>query len=116
METANLIVANSTPKHSHWYYMLNGKLVKEMKPCVEDNYIHIHRWNGCYRVYDATVVGFCIIRNREYVWLPWEEFRCLKGAGDSPEKYNKLLKRVTIHRIQNRITLLTKELKNLQGA
>ena len=113
LETMDLIIESTTPKHSPWYYMLNGELVKKMKPCLEGNHIHTNKWGGCYRVYDATVHGFCILKNREYVWLPWEEFRCLKGAGDSPERYQKRWKREQVSEITLCITLLQGVLKGL---
>lgn len=113
IDTIDLVIAHNTPKHSPWYYMLNGELVKQMKPCLEGDYIHINKWNGCYRVYDVNVYGFCVLRNREYIWLRWEEFRCHKGNGDSPEKYQKLVKRATIHKIEHNIKLLETKLKDM---
>lgn len=73
-------------KRSPWYYMINGELIKKQKPCFVDQYIHIHKWDGCYRVEDVTVYGFTIKKNRESVFLPWEEFRCLSGMGTSQIK------------------------------
>jgi hypothetical protein len=70
-------------KNNPWYYKLDGVLVKKMKPFLPDNYIHVKRWEGCYRVYDVTLTHFSIMKNREKVWLTWDEFECLKGEGKS---------------------------------
>jgi hypothetical protein len=69
--------------YSPWYYKINGQLVKKKKPCLPDQYVHVHKWQGAYRVYDVTVEHFVIKKNREFVNLPWSEFRCLKGQGTS---------------------------------
>lgn len=66
-----------------WYYKLDGVLVKKMKPCMPDNYVHVKRWGGCYRVYDVTLTHFSIMKNRKKVLLTWNEFECLKGEGKS---------------------------------
>lgn len=71
------------PKHSIWYYQLDGKLVKKKKPCIAGDVVHIKRWDGAYRVTEATVVGFQVRKNGEYVTLPWDEFRCNYGKGKS---------------------------------
>jgi len=71
----------TTTSFNKWYYYLNRKLVKEEKPCLPDDYIHIHKWEGCFRVYDVNTYYFTILRQRTYVQLPWDEFRCKKGAG-----------------------------------
>lgn len=71
--------------YSPWYYKINGQLVKKKKPCLPDQYVHVNKWDGAYRVYDVTVDHFVIKKNREFVNLPWSEFRCLKGEGDSEE-------------------------------
>lgn len=71
------------PKYNPWYYYLNGKLVKERKPCLPGDYIHIKKWDGCYRIEDVKINKFIIKRNRELVSLPWSEFRCLQGRGCS---------------------------------
>lgn len=80
---------------SPWYFYRNGILMKERKPFYIGDYVHIHKWNGCYKVEDVTVNGFTIKRDRLLITLPWEEFRCLKGEGIAD------------------ITLLKKELKRL---
>jgi hypothetical protein len=66
---------------SPWYYKIEGELIKKQKPCLEGNYIHIKKWDGCYRVHSVNVNNFSIMKNREIVKLPWSEFRCLKGDG-----------------------------------
>lgn len=73
------------PKHSIWYYMLNGELIKQKKPCIEGSRVHLHRWDGVYTVHRATVSSFRVRKNGEYVDLPWSEFRCLYGMGTSFE-------------------------------
>lgn len=69
--------------YSPWYYYYGNKLIKKPKPCLPGNYIHIHKWDGCYYVEEASARGFTIKKNRELVFLPWEEFRCLQGEGKS---------------------------------
>lgn len=71
------------PKHSIWYYFLDGKLVKQKKPCIAGDVVHIKRWDGAYRVLEATVGGFQVRKNGECVTLPWSEFRCNYGKGKS---------------------------------
>lgn len=92
---------------SPWYYIMGGvwvktntgvmraggELVKKRKPCMAGDYVHLHCWNGCYRVLWASVNGFCIMRNRKEVVLSWDKFRCLKGEGRSQEKDVKVIKR-----------------------
>jgi hypothetical protein len=62
--------------------MLDGELVKKRKPCLEGDYVHLHRWQGCYRVHKADLYGFNVMKNRRNVRLEWKEFRCLKGMGE----------------------------------
>lgn len=68
-----------TLDYNPWYYYLNNKLVKQRKPCVTGNQIHIKKWMGCYNVHHVSVYGFTIEKNRNKVVLPWSEFECLKG-------------------------------------
>lgn len=76
---------------SPWYYRMGGILVKRQKPFLPGNYIHIKRWEGCYRVWDANVNHFTIIKNRRLVRLGWEEFRCLKGGGAMKAKHKRAI-------------------------
>ena len=64
---------------SPWYYRINGKLIKELKPAFAGDYVHIHRWDGLYKVYHSSVNFFVIMKNREFVELGWNKFRCKKG-------------------------------------
>lgn len=93
---------------SPWYYIMGGvwvrtrsgfikaggELVKRRKPCLKGDYVHLHCWEGCYRVLDADVNGFMVMRNRNRTLLSWDRFRCLKGHGQSPEKRIKVLRRI----------------------
>lgn len=93
---------------SPWYYIMGGvwvrtrsgfikaggELVKKRKPCLKGDYVHLHCWEGCYRVLDADVNGFTVMRNRRRTLLSWDRFRCLKGRGQSPEKRIKVLMRI----------------------
>lgn len=71
--------------YNPWYYFLNGLLIKKLKPCVPRNQVHIKQWMGCFTVHDVKIDGFYVMRNREMVKLPWDEFICLKGEGQSLE-------------------------------
>lgn len=68
---------------SPWYFYRNGVLIKKRKPFFIGDYVHINKWDGCYKVEDVTVEGFKIKKDHKIVFLPWEEFRCLKGEGKS---------------------------------
>jgi hypothetical protein len=72
-------------KYNPWYYFLNGQLIKKLKPCVPGNQVHIKKWMGCFTIHDVKVDGFYIMRNRELVKIPWDDFICLKGSGQSLE-------------------------------
>jgi hypothetical protein len=80
METIDYIIEQELPKYSPWYYMLNGVLIKERKPCLPGMKIHIHKWEGCYNVHNVNKYGFTIKKRGEYVCLLWNEFRCRKGG------------------------------------
>ena len=102
-------------KVSPWYYKIKGELIKKPKPCSEDDYVHINKWDGCYRVYGITLETFCIRKNREFVWLPWTEFRCKSGEGNSMTKYEKLRDRKIISKINTEIRILEKAKDELKG-
>lgn len=85
-KTADLIMMDANrkagPKPSPWYYMMDGRLVKKRKPCLEGDYVHLHRWEGCYRVHKADLYGFNVRKGGRLVRLDWNQFRCLKGMGE----------------------------------
>jgi len=101
-------------KNNPWYYKLNNALVKKMKPCMPDNYVHVKRWHGCYRVYDVTLSYFTILKAREKVRLPWSDFECLKGKGTSvmseTKRELKSIKCSLLHDI-NRIDSIISKIK-----
>jgi hypothetical protein len=68
-----------------WYYYKDNVLIKEKKPCVPGNQVHIKTYEGCYNVYDVFIDGFYIQRKGVYVKIPWSDFICLKGNGNSKE-------------------------------
>lgn len=70
-------------RYNPWYYMLNGKLIKKMKPCLPDNYVHISTNEGCYRVHDVKLDYFVIMKNRQERKITWDKYVCLKGEGTS---------------------------------
>lgn len=83
----------------HWYYYLNGELIKKLKPCLAGDYVHLHSRNGCFKVIYACAYYFIIIKDRKEIRIKWEDFRCKKGEGISVEKYTKLLvKLIEYHR------------------
>jgi hypothetical protein len=102
---------------SPWYYIMGGvwvrtkkgrmkaggELVKRRKPCLEGDYVHLNCWEGCYRVLYADVSGFKVRRNGKEVLLSWDNFRCLKGHGQSPEKRIKVLRRILMERVLKNI-------------
>jgi hypothetical protein len=47
--------------------------------------VHLHSRQGCFTVHDVTDHGFSIMKNREYIFIHWSDFKCLKGEGTSPE-------------------------------
>lgn len=89
-EPIDLLIEQSLPKHSIWYYYLDGVLIKEKKPCTAGSRVHVHRWEGVYTVLSAIVTGFYVMKQGERKFLPWSEFRCLYGRGTS---YESKLKR-----------------------
>jgi hypothetical protein len=66
---------------SPWYYMIDGVLINKPKPIMPGDHVHIHRWEGCYKVHRVNVQRFEIRKAGKYVLLPWSEFRCRKGQG-----------------------------------
>ena len=79
--------------YNPWYYYIGDTLVKKRKPIKPGDEVHIHKWEGCYKVYAANTYGFVVMKKREKVTLPWEEFRCHKGGGESPETQLKHIRR-----------------------
>jgi len=87
-----------------WYYFLNKELIKKEKPCLPGDYIHIHKWDGCYRVYEVNTVCFVVLRQHKYIQLPWSEFRCKKGDGPMAELLDiKLSMAINLHRLSELI-------------
>jgi len=74
---------------NHWYYMLNGKLIKERKPCVPGDMVHIKTFEGLYSVQYVYADCFVIMKKRQLINIPWEDFKCLKGEGNSPHSLIK---------------------------
>jgi len=91
--------------YNPWYYYIGNELVKKKKPFAPGDHIHLHSYDGCYKVYEAKLKHFSIIKNRNIVYLPWTEFRCRKGEGTSDESK---LKRIVnnINEIKNNLDLL----------
>jgi len=97
---------------SPWYYKINGNLIKERKPCLPGDYVHIKKWEGCYRVYYVDVFTFTILKNRKFHRLSWSEFRCLKGNGTSElSQIKKQLKIITNY--TNMLSIHLKETLNI---
>ena len=81
-ELIDLQIANQEKAYKKaWYYKINGVLVKKLKPCHENDKVHIHRWEGCYNVHKVSINGFTIRKNGKFIELPWVEFRCKSGEG-----------------------------------
>lgn len=70
---------------NEWYYTINNKLIKEKKPCLPGDLIHLHDRNGCHRVMKVTISHFMIEICRQEYWFYWDKFKCLKGEGKSAE-------------------------------
>ncbi len=68
-----------------WYYMIGNTVIKKLKPCGPDDYVHITLWGGCYRVIQSRVMYFTIMKDRKEVRVTWDKFVCLKGRGQSAE-------------------------------
>lgn len=104
-----------------WYYYLNSQLVRKRKPCMPGDYVHLKSFTGCYRVYSVKINCFTIMKNRELIEVCWEQFRCLKGCGESEESQLRKELRAVISTIdisiskQTMLTILLKnELQNLR--
>lgn len=104
-----------------WYYYLNSQLVKKRKPCMTGDFVHLKSYSGCYKVYSVKINSFTIMKNRKEIELPWEQFRCLKGQGDSEEVLLKRDLKSLINTINISISrqvlvneVLSAELKNLR--
>ena len=82
-------------KNNPWYYIVyDEKLVKEKKPCMPDDFVHLKNMEGCFRVIDVYLKYFTIMKDREIKKIYWDNFRCLKGEGSGyyreVKKLNKL--------------------------
>lgn len=84
-----------------WYYALDGVLVKRRKPFMDGDYVHVHKWEGCYRVMWVGVKGFTVMKGGVERLLPWSQFKCMKGQGSSREV---LLKR-EIRKLERRLEI-----------
>jgi len=67
-----------------WYYKLNGELIKKRKPCVPGDLVHIKSHDGLYSVHYVYLDCFVIMKKRQLINVPWDDFKCLKGEGNSP--------------------------------
>lgn len=76
-------------KYNPWYYHINNELVKKMKPCLPDNYVHLNSIDGCYKVVDVCLSYFRVRKNNELRRIRWDDFRCMQGQGTSEESYLK---------------------------
>lgn len=95
---------------SPWYYIVNGVLIKKPKPIMPGDYVHIHRWEGCYKVYRVNLVRFEIRKAGKYVLLPWSEFRCRKGSGTDIRS----ILRKQINLLKGNLELMNIALSNMQ--
>ena len=104
-----------------WYYYLNSQIVKKRKPCLTGDFIHLKSFSGCYKVYAVNTRTFTVMKNRKEVEFPWEQFRCLKGQGDSEEvllkrELKSLIDTINISMSKQALVneILSSELKNLR--
>lgn len=86
-------------KNNPWYYILNGELIKEKKPCLDGDKVHIYSLEGCFNVIEVYLSFFTITKNRKIIKIKWDDFRCLKGYGTSElslyrKKHNELHKKI----------------------
>lgn len=56
-------------------------MMEKRKRVFTGDYVHVHRWEGLYRVHGVRSGAFCVMKNRDKVWLPSKEYRCHKGEG-----------------------------------
>jgi hypothetical protein len=68
-----------------WYYKIKDKLIKKLKPCLVGDYVHLHSRNGCYRVHYVYLGNFVVMKDRKYIDIAWEDYKCHKGEGNSEE-------------------------------
>ena len=100
-------------KNNPWYYWTD-KLVKEPKPCMPGNKVHIKKWDGCYTVHNVYLTHFTIMKNRILYNVPWEYFICLKGQGQSAESLLKRGVRTTLLQVNVLTSTLNNVLKDLR--
>lgn len=63
-----------------WNYMLRGKLIEQIKPCLPGMYAHIKDFPGMFKVHSVDLEGFTIYKNGEPVKMKWAQFDKLKGG------------------------------------
>lgn len=104
-----------------WYYYIGTEIIKKRKPCLTGDYVHLKNLTGCYKVYCTSIRSFVIMKNHNKIEIPWEQFRCLKGHGDSEETVLKRQLKEVLYKINVSIVkqtdmseLLNNELKNLR--
>lgn len=76
-----------------WYYYIGDELIKKPKPAKPGDYVHVSRWEGCYRIVSATTKGFVVMKHREEKNLRWDELLFHKGQGNSPESKLRRVKK-----------------------
>ena len=68
-----------------WYYVMNGKLMKNQKPCIPGDQVHLKDKNGCFTVVAVCHYCFFIQKDRAIIPILWSRFKCQRGHGDKIE-------------------------------
>jgi hypothetical protein len=76
-----------------WYYLHKGSLVKEKKPCMPGDQVHLHSMEGCYSVWYVYATNFVVKKKGKLVDVKWEDYRCHRGQGTSEEAFIKKVAR-----------------------
>lgn len=71
-------------QNNPWYYWTT-KLVKEPKPAMPGNQVHIMKWRGCFTIHRVYLTHFIVKKNGTFYNIPWTDYICLKGKGQSAE-------------------------------
>ncbi len=92
-----------------WYYKIQGELIKKQKPCLVGDLVHLHTLEGCFKVHYVYVSNFVIMKDRKFIDVPWEHYRCHQGQGMSDDAKIKRLT-ASINEVNAVMSALLKEL------
>jgi hypothetical protein len=100
-------------KYNPWYYYNSNILIKNKKPCIPGDKVHISGMEGCFNVVDVKINYFIVIKKRQEIKITWDKFICLKGEGTSLEAQTKRGLKSALYQIESaqyNTSMLAKEL------